>query len=157
MPRWVPILLCLAASTGCAVTLRGLVEPAADGAILVDPEGRSWTLDLRTRRARLLTHLDGEGIELSGARRGARIRVDDWSLREGTHGLQAFFGPIREVGGVVVVQDEVSGGPVRLDKEASNVLSQSVGEMVLIEGYVEGAQAVRVVYYRVLAETEAPE
>jgi hypothetical protein len=46
---------------------------------------------------------------------------------------------------------------VRLDREASNALSQAIGEMVLIEGYVEGAQAVRVVYYRVLAEPEAPE
>lgn len=157
MSRWVAASFILLSTAACAVSARGLVRPTDAGPQLIEPTGRTWDLRLPNDRARLLRHLDGEEVQVEGARRGGDLRVDTWSLREGTHGLQVFLGPVGERDGTVFVQDEVSGGPVRVDAATARALSAYREQVVLLEGYVEGAQAVRVVYYRVLADLEAPE
>jgi hypothetical protein len=55
------------------------------------------------------------------------------------------------------LQDRNSGAYYLLDPDAALELSPYVGLPVLVEGYVEGAHRVRVLYYRVLGtpgETE---
>jgi len=153
-PR-VPFILLTLLLPACAVSVRGLVGPGPDGVELRQMTGRTRELRLESEQARLLRFLDGEEVEVHGRSAGGTIRVQRWELREGTHGLQVFWGTLVDHERGVGVQDRGSQAFYTIDKDAADALVGALGKPVLIEGYVEGARAVRVVYYRVLAAPEA--
>ena len=154
MRAWVPIL-CLA--TACAVRVEGVVRPVGDEIILQTIEGRERRLDLREPSAETLRFLDGEGVDISGRSFGRRIRVASWELVTGTHGMQAFHGTLTDSARGIGVADRRSGAFYIIDEGAVDVLIGYLGQPVVLEGYVEGAQALHVVYYRVLADPNASE
>lgn len=153
MSRLVPVLSFAVLMGGCAVSARGVVRPDATGPSMVTLEGRTVSLRVGEGRTGLIEYLDGEEIAVEGRRFLGPIRVQEWTLKEGTHGLQAFVGTLQERGGGMLgVLDHGSQAFYTIDRKAADELIGEVGRPVLLEGYVEGAQAVRVVYYRVLAD-----
>jgi hypothetical protein len=149
----VPLIVVLGVLQACAIHVRGAVEQGDIGPLLTEPEGRVRRLVLDADSAPL-AYLTGEGVELDGVARFGRLRVTDWRVTDGTHGLQVFVGPLERRGVEVALLDRNSGSTVLVDKGAADELASLHGLPVLIEGYVEGAQRVRVVYYRILAAQE---
>lgn len=139
---------------GCAVTLRGAVYPDADGRpVLHLVEGGTRRLVLPPPAAPL-AGLDGEGVRIEG-RRGLRgVTVHDWKVPEGTRGLQTWVGVLERRDGMLRIFDRNAGSSYLVDDRAHPELGDAVGFTVLIEGWVEGAHAVRVAYVRVLDRAE---
>ena len=154
--RAVPLAAVLLVLTACQVHVRGAVDQGELGPVLTEPEGRTRRLVL-SGDALPLAFLHGEGVELDGVATLGRLRVTEWRITEGTHGLQVFVGPVERQGVDVAVADRNSGSVVLVDESAANELAAHQGQPVLLEGFVEGAQRVRVVYYRILASQEHPQ
>jgi hypothetical protein len=53
---------------------------------------------------------------------------------------------------MIGVQDRNSGAYYLVDPDSAETLKPYVGKTVLLEGYVEGAHRVRVLYFRVLED-----
>ncbi len=157
MPRgawFAPIVALLLAQAGCAAQTMGIVHPAAPRGVVLDtPQGERYRLGL-PRDAHPMRWLDGHLVEVEGTRIFKHLRVEGWSVLEGRHGLPVWVGPIEVRGSQVGMQDRNSGSFVFLDERAVPVLSPHAGRVVLVEGYVEGAHRIRVVYFRILADTE---
>jgi len=140
---------------GCAVSLRGAVYPDPSGRVVLHlAEGGTRRL-LLPPDAAPLAGLDGEGVRIEG-RRGLRgVTVRDWKVPEGTRGLQTWVGVLERRDGMLRMFDRNAGAQYLVDDRAHPWLINEVGRTVLIEGWVEGAQAVRVAYVRVLDRAEA--
>lgn len=145
--------IALAAPTaGCAVKLTGIVAPSATGpgTSLTTPEGDRYTLVLGPE-SQPLGFLDGHEAWIEGGRIGQSVRVSDWKVVGGLHGLQVWVGPVDVLGVQVGIADRNTGSFFVLDEASWDVLAPFAGDTVLVEGWVEGAHRLRVVYYRVLA------
>ena len=140
-------------ATGCATHAIGLIEP--EGPTLVTQEGKEYRLVLGPD-SRPIAALDGHTVEIDGLRSGRRLRVTDWSVLEGVHGLPTWVGVLERHGGNLGLLDRNSDAYYLVAPEAIDVLTPFVGQVVLLEGFVEGAHVVRVVYYRPLVEDAAP-
>lgn len=136
-------------SSGCAAHLTGLVDRSADGLSLSTPEGRHYRL-VAVGDAAPLVHLDGHIAEVEGRRVFRTVTVTDWSVPQGLHGMPAWVGTLERRGVQLGLSDRNSGTFWWLDPVAAETLAPYVGVPVLVEGYVEGAQRIVVVYYRVL-------
>jgi hypothetical protein len=137
-------------AAGCSAHVVGLVEPAAAGPHLRTSEGASFALVVAGDSAPM-SYLDGHTAEVWGRKALGRLVVADWKVLDGLHGLPTWVGPLVAQGVQIGVQDRNSGGFYLLDQAGAAALEAYVGEQVLVEGYVEGAHRVRVVYFRVLA------
>ena len=146
---WIALAL---GSTGCAIHLTGFVAPLAEcrGTGLTTLEGRVYKLVLGPDSAPL-GFLGGHLVAIDGAQSGARVRVTEWEILEGLHGLQVWVGPIDILGIQVGLADRNTGSYFVLDEASWDVLAPFIGKTVLVEGWVEGAHRLKVVYYRVLA------
>jgi hypothetical protein len=102
--------------------------------------------------ARPLAHLDGHTTVIDGTRTFDVVRVTDWKVPEGLHGMPAWVGRLEEQGVQVGLLDRNSEAFYLVDAGAADLLRPDVGKVVLLEGYVEGPHRVHVVYYRVLAD-----
>jgi len=138
---------------GCATHAIGVVAPADHGTALTTSTGMQYRLALG-RNAAPMRWLDGHMAEVSGPRLFKRIHVREWTVVEGLHGLPVWVGELEGRGVQVGLQDRNSGAYYWVDQDAAGVLWPFLGETVLVEGYVEGAHRVRVVYFRVLAEPQ---
>jgi hypothetical protein len=135
---------------GCAVSLRGAVYPGPTGEpILHLAEGGTRRLVLPPN-ATPLAGLDGEGVRLEGHRTLRGVRVVDWTVPEGTRGLQTWVGVVERRSGNLVIHDRNSKALYFLNEVSYPSLGNAVGRTVLVEGWVEGAHAVRPAYVRVL-------
>jgi hypothetical protein len=97
-----------------------------------------------------LRYLDGHEAEIWGSRVGRRVRVTDWKLGEGLHGMPSFVGVIEVQGAQIGILDRNSKAYYVFDQAAVPVLRPLTGKTVMVEGYVEGAHLVRVLFYRIL-------
>jgi hypothetical protein len=141
-----PVLLSLG---GCAtVHLVGLVHPG-DPVTLTTMVGDEFRLGL-DEDARPLSYLDGHLAEVDGWKGLRRITVTQWRVLEGLHGLPVYVGILEARGSQVGMHDRTTGSFLLLDQAAAETLRAHVGVTVLVEGYIEGANRVRVVYFRVL-------
>jgi hypothetical protein len=138
-------------AAGCAAHVLGVVEQKPTGLTLTTPVGKEIRVVLLDE-ARPLRFLDGHLVEVWGVRVGKTVKVNDWKVQEGLHGLSVWVGPLEERGVQLGMHDRNSGAYYLFDEEAARDLARYAGKMVLVEGYVVGAHEVRVVYYRVLAE-----
>lgn len=141
---------------GCVrrVPIVGLVEAGERGAVLLEADGR------RTRLARggegaVVAALQGCEVEIDGARLFSRLRVEDWRIRSAPGGGQPFVGTLRLFGSNWLIDDRSTGRPVILDLREHPELAEHQGELVLVIGYVAGAQTVRPMQWRVIAPEEA--
>ena len=140
------------AVAGCAVHLNGFVRPLAEGSgtSLTTMEGVEYRLALGPD-SQPLAFLDGHMVGIDGKKAGGRVHVTDWEVLEGLHGLQVWVGPVDILGIQVGLTDRATGSYFVLDEASWDVLAPFAGDTVLVEGWVEGAHRLKVVYYRVLA------
>lgn len=136
---------------GCAFHEVGLVTPIPAGARLETMDGGVYQLVLTGQDGAPLHYLDGHTADVYGTRVFHKVQVTDWKVIEGLHGMPAWIGVIEERGVQLGMLDRNSGAYYLLDRDAYDTLLPYVGQIVLVEGYVEGAQRVHVVYFRVLA------
>jgi hypothetical protein len=138
-------------SAACMVHLHGMVLQEGGAPVLVESDGSRWKLVLGPE-SRVIAALDGHDLDVTGRRlAGRRVAVgDEWRVGDGRHGLPTWVGVLQLVGVQLGVQDRNSGAFYLVDRDAEETLRPFVGRTVLVEGYVEGAHVVKVVYYRVL-------
>lgn len=141
----------VAVLTSCPFHEVGLVTPTTGGADLQNIDGNVFHLRLVGQDSAPLHYLDGHTAEVHGTRVLHNVHVTDWQVIEGLHGMPAWIGVLESRVGQLGLLDRNSHAYYLLDREANDTLSRYVGQMVLVEGYVDGAQRVRVVYFRVLA------
>lgn len=135
---------------GCAYHQTGLVETGPRGTLLVESDGKTVALVLG-EEASPVKHLGGHLVDVRGQRFLRNVRVGDWRVPEGLHGMAAWVGPLTPMGSQLGVQDRNSGAFYLLDAEAESALRAHAGQSVLLEGYVDGPHRIKVLYYRVLA------
>jgi hypothetical protein len=151
--RWLGLFLSIAC-LGCSTHATGIVSPVPEGGTALQTIGGE-TLRLRLGRdSAPLAYLDGHEVEIEGVRSGRAVRVRDWRITGGLHGLQVWVGPVDILGIQVGIADRNTGSYFVLDEASWDVLAPFAGDTVLVEGWVEGAHRLRVVYYRVLAAEE---
>jgi hypothetical protein len=135
---------------GCAVHVIGLVHPEDGTTVLETLEGERYVL-AATGDARPLGYLNGHEAEIRGTRLLGAVRIRSWKVTDGLHGMPTWVGVLQTHGMMLGLQDQNSGAFYLVDPDAARELLPYVGLPVLIEGYVEGAHRVRVIYYRILA------
>ena len=126
---------------GCATHAIGIVAPADDGVHLSTVHGEDYRLVLDDE-ARPLGYLDGHTAEVEGAASFGRLRVQEWSVLEGLHGLPVWVGVLQWRQGDLGLQDRNTGAFYYIDPDNQEVLEPFVGTPVLLEGYVEGDSVV---------------
>lgn len=137
-------------SGGCVAHTQGLVRLDEGAALLLEPQGKLTRLRLGQDSAPL-QHLEGHLADVDGVRSPLGLWVVDWKVPQGLHGMEVWVGPLGELGVQVGVQDRNSGAWYELLPDSASLLRPYVGEVVLVEGYVEGPHQIRVLSYRVLA------
>jgi len=141
---------------GCAFKSKGLVHPV-DGQVYLDNlDGQRWKLKAGDENAAVM-FLDGHLTEIEGLRSGRSVRVSDWRVLEGRHGMATWVGVVEGSGTALGLQDRNSGSFVWVDSETAQALQKWIGTTVLLEGYVEGPHRVRALYLRVLAPEASTE
>ena len=138
---------------GCAVHKKGLIENAGETIYFVE-QGNKRTAVVGPALNLGLGRLDGHLVELWGKKGLRALNITGYRVLEGPHGLALWVGRVVTKEGRVGIID-IEGSqfrPIVGPKESS--LKGKYGCLVLLEGYIEGAGQVRVVYYRILAEAE---
>ncbi|MCO4743430.1 MAG: hypothetical protein KC912_01490 [Proteobacteria bacterium] len=152
------LLLPLLLLSGCAVRHTGFVYGTGEFAELRTLDGRGYPLKLPAQ-AKPLGYLDGHTTEVEGFRIFRTIHVKDWRVHDGLHGLPTWVGPLIAYGAELGIQDRNSGVFYYVDARAARDLEAYIGDIVLLEGWVQDARRVTVAYFRVLAapdEEDAP-
>jgi hypothetical protein len=140
-------------ASGCAAHVKGLVRPLADGGTLLETtEGDAYHLNL-AGDAKQLGYLDGHLVEVWGKGSRSKLNVEGYHILRGVTGMTVFTGPLVMRSGELTIQDRYAQGFILLDDSSLADLLPYLGKPVLVEGYVEGAQRVKVVKWRVLADT----
>jgi hypothetical protein len=163
MPKapWIPppstLALLAVLAVGCVSTHRGLVA-VQDGAVpelrqvhLCTPEGREIALR-STEDMPVLRSLEGCTLEVSGPVMARSLMVQDWRVLDAGDGSAPYVGLLRQHGSNLVIDDRNSGMPLVLDQASAARLVQHGGSLVMISGYVVGAQLLHVVTFRILVE-----
>ncbi len=155
---------------GCAYHATGLVHPAllADGTVACGAEDvrglagvgacgsvlSEWDGDARglvlSGDALWLAALDGHTAEIWGRRAGPHVVVTAFRVHDGLHGLPTWIGPLTMRGVQLGVEDHNTGQWFPLHEDANEQLAPYQGAPVLIEGYQEPDERVRVMYWRPL-------
>jgi hypothetical protein len=140
------LLLVLLTASACAAHVTGIVE-ASDGATsLRSMGGRKVPLWLDAD-GKPLNDLDGYTVEVWGRRAVGPLRVDRWSVVEGT--LPAWAGVLERRGVQLGLLDRGSQAFYFIGDVPE--LEPHLGELVVVEGYVDGPHRVTVTAFRVLA------
>jgi len=98
-----------------------------------------------------LAALDGHEITVEGQRVFGALRVSDWQVVGGLHGMPVWVGQVQRMGAQIGVNDRNSGAFYWVDDAAAQTLDDHIGEVVLLEGYVDGPHRVRVMFWRPLS------
>ena len=150
-------LLALSSISGCVATHRGLVALDAGGdGVPVGPrletlEGHSFALR-SAEEMDLLRSLDGCTVEVEGPVMARSMLVQQWSVLDAGDGSVPYVGLLRQHGSNMVIDDRGSGMPLVLSDTSAERLRSYAGKVVMISGYVVGAQVLHVVNFRVLVE-----
>ena len=134
--------------------MTGFCYPDERGAMLHTMDGRMHPLAVSEEHA-AVRYLDGHTTEIEGTRILRRVHVRDWRVHDGLHGLPTWVGPLVQYGAELGIQDRNSDAFYYIDARAARDLAPFTGQVVLLEGWVEGARRVTVAYFRVLAEEQA--
>lgn len=147
--RAVLLVAALSATAGCAFHATGLARPTSGGPTLQTIDGTTLRLVVGPDAAPL-GHLDGHTVTVDGQRVFGAVRVTDWRVEEGLHGMPVWVGPVQRMGAQIGIEDRNSGAFYWVDDAAIRTLSAHVGQVVLVEGYVDGPHRVKVLYWRPL-------
>jgi len=131
--------------------MTGIVRPVGGGAELTALDGVTVKLAL-DQESRMLQYLDGHTVTVDGQRSGRRLRVGSFSVVEGLHGMQVWVGRLEASGGGMGLLDRNSGMFYVVDEEAEEIFRGQAGVPVLVEGFVNGPNQIKVMFYRALSE-----
>lgn len=137
-------LLPLFLLTACLQTHRGLVTVEGGQAVLLGQDGGQRAVAAAGEGA-LVAGLEGCEVELRGRKAGGRLLVQEWTVLSGPGGGQPFVGPLELFGSNWILHDRSTGREVILDLSGAEGLARHAGEIVLVEGYVSGAQTVSII------------
>ncbi|MCK6504207.1 hypothetical protein L6R53_12535 [Myxococcota bacterium] len=136
---------------GCAARVRGLVHADARGATLQETGGRTWRVS-SAGEGRIVAGLDDCEVEVEGRHLGRRLQVHDWTVTSAPGGGQPFVGRLELFGSNWLIDDKSTGRKVIVDLSGHPGLATHAGKVVLVVGYVIGAQTVRPVRWQVVAD-----
>ncbi|MCB9678440.1 MAG: hypothetical protein H6737_25290 [Alphaproteobacteria bacterium] len=139
--------------SACAWRGEGLVHGAALGPMLETSTGERYKL-VYGEDDRMLAYLDGHMVVMEGRRIGRTLKVGEWSIPAGLHGLNVWYGTLERRGVQLGLQDRNSGAYYFLGPDVTDALAPYVGEDVLVEGYVVGNHLVKVLHHQVLAKRD---
>ncbi len=89
---------------------------------------------------------------MEGRRFGRRLLLEEFSIPNGLHGMQVWFGDVEMRGVFTGIMDRNSDAFYPIDCEASRAFAGQMGTPVLVEGYVDQDKRVKVLYWRLLRE-----
>ncbi|MCB9778149.1 MAG: hypothetical protein H6742_06270 [Alphaproteobacteria bacterium] len=135
---------------GCAATHRGLVRVVDGRAVLIDQDGHTRPV-AAVGEGSLVAGLEECEVELTARKGGGKLYVQDWKVLTGPGGGQPFVGRLRLYGSNWIVDDRSTGREIILDLRGAEELARHAGQVVLIEGYVSGAQTVSIMDWWVVS------
>lgn len=144
--------LCLPAGTlACRANMpvSGVLMPAEQHPMMMGQDGREWRL-IAGDADSILRGAMGASVQLTGARLGRTLWVQDWKITDGGDGSAPFVGELRRFGSQWLVDDQNSGTTISLAEESLGSLSEHEGEWVMISGYVVGAHRINVVRWSLI-------
>jgi hypothetical protein len=127
----------------------GLVQVEGERVVLVAPEGAVIRL-VPTPEGAPLRYLEGARVSVDGRLAGRRLRPRDFTVIDAGDGSAPFVGPLRRYGSNWLIDDRNSGATILLDEASLGELRDHEGRLVMVIGYVVGAQRVNVVMWKVL-------
>ena len=147
---WVGILFAsIFMAAGCAVAVRavGRVAPVGDTMVITSSEGTSRPLEL-TGVAEPMRYLDGHTVTVEGVLHKQAIQVRRWHVIEGLNGLSVWVGRLVSTPDGLGLVELDSDAVFQLDADVAPDLEPWIGQTVLVEGLIEGALGIRVMFYR---------
>lgn len=149
----VTLLAALLLGGACNPVFReaGLVT-AGEGGVRLQSLGEPARRLVLDQEARPLHNLEGATVSVVGTRLGPWVWVRDWRVESAADGSEPFVGVLRQHGSNLVLDDQNSGMAILIDPVSIPSLTPWVGHLVLVVGFVTGAQQVRAVGFRVLDE-----
>lgn len=117
----------------------------------MEPDGRLWRLS-PAGEGRIVIGLDGCEVEVEGRHLGRRLQVQDWSVASAPGGGQPFVGRLELFGSNWLIDDKSTGRKVIVDISDHPDLARHAGQVVLVVGYVVGAQTVKPVSWQRVAD-----
>lgn len=132
----------------------GLVSPVGDAVVLREADGRESRLLLGEGSAPV-GFLGGCLVEVSGARVGRGVFVEDWRVIDAGDGSSGYVGVLRVFGNRLVIDDRNSQTVIVINDEAAPQLAPWAGLPVLLIGHVTGPSTIVPVAWRLLAPDPA--
>ncbi|MCK6524437.1 hypothetical protein L6R49_23780 [Myxococcota bacterium] len=145
-------LLCLVFAWGCAARLQGVLLADDDGQLrLVEPEGDSTRVHL-TPTSAALTELESCTVAVTGPKVGRGVWAREWEVLTAADGSAPFVGRVELRGSNTLLHDRQTGSTLVLSPESAAPLAAFNGDVVMIIGFVEGPNVIRVMGWRVLED-----
>lgn len=135
--------------TACVWKGEGLIQSTPLGPVVQTSTGARLRLVHGPDDA-ALDGLDGFRVLLEGQRVFRTLRVSDWEIPEGVHGMAVWVGRLERRGVQLGLSDHNSGAYYLLESSSWPDLQDAVGSWVAIEGYVDGPHRVVVLHHQVL-------
>ncbi len=147
------LLACCQVAISCSFNARraGLLEKPGTTIRLAATDGKHFRLILG-ESSRPLRSLEGCQVSVEGCRIGAWLVVKNWKVTDAGDGSEPYIGILRQHGSRLLLEDRNTGMPLLLDQASAAELEPFVGRMILVIGFIVGAQEVGVVAYRVISD-----
>lgn len=153
MTRAAP-LLCALLGLACAPRARvqGVLLTDDRGRLeLVEPEGRATRVHL-TPTSEALTALEECTVAVTGPKVGRGVWARDWEVLTAADGSAPFVGRLEVRGSNLLLHDRQTGSMLVLSPESAAPLAAFNGDVVMVIGFVEGPNVIRVMGWRVLED-----
>lgn len=139
---------------GCVTKLqdKGLLTLQKNKMILTNIDGQVYHIHSGKDKI-YLTNLSGCILQIKGALLLNHLFVDDWMVYDAGSGSAPFIGPLKRIGIQWSISDHNTKGIVILEG-LENYISPQEGRVILLGGYVVGAQRLKVVSARYIDKQE---
>lgn len=153
MSRALPLifaLFCLACAPRARV--QGVLLSDDQGRLeLVEPEGKSTRVHL-TPTSAALTALEECTVAVTGPKLGRGVWARDWEVLTAADGSAPFVGRLELRGSNILLHDRQTGSMLMLSPESAAPLAPFNGDIIMVIGFVEGPNLIRVMGWRVLED-----
>jgi len=140
-------LLSVLLSNACVVHRKGTIKQHSERIVVEQFDGKMTPLIL-LGGASPLKFLEGYLVDLQGKKLFNQITVERWRVIQGLHGLTVWTGFVEKLGGQIGLRERTGGIFLQVNESAEGAFAGQIGRLVLVEGYIEGANQIHVVYYR---------
>ena len=118
---------------------------------LVEPEGKSTRVHL-TPTSAALTALEECTVAVTGPKLGRGVWARDWEVLTAADGSAPFVGRLELRGSNILLHDRQTGSMLMLSPESAAPLAPFNGDIIMVIGFVEGPNLIRVMGWRVLED-----